>query len=793
MNSHDGYDTFFEIAMGGNAHPYPYQRRLACELTFPEVLTVPTGLGKTAAVILAWLWRRRFHDSPSVRADTPRRLVYCLPMRVLVEQTLACAGRWLTALDLSGEVRVHALMGGDADLDFDLHPERDAVLAGTQDMLLSRALNRGYAMSRHRWPQHFALLNNDALWVLDEVQLMGSGLATSAQLAAFREAFGTCGPCRSLWMSATLAPDWLATVDLAPRAAGFRPWGLEDDDRATESARIRLEAQKRLARLEVELSRETVKAYGKRVAAEILALHRPTTLSLAIVNTVERAVAVYDALRRDAPRGPDLLLLHSRFRPVERQQQREQLESPIPPEGRVIVSTQVVEAGADLDAALLVTELAPIASLVQRFGRCNRGGRQEGAQVRWIEVDPAFAAPYSELELEAARVYLRQHEDVGPARLAPADLAPGYRTVLRRRDLVDLFDTAPDLGGADLDVSPFIREEKERDAHVFWRADLGGEPNRELARDQRSELCPVSISELRKWLQVGKDAWRFDFLEGGWEKLTAKAPLFPGMTVLLRAEQGGYDERCGFLRTSTAAVSVVAPEDDRRREGLMQEADSEQPSFQTLDEHTTAVLSVLAELLSALPAGARFAADLETAARWHDLGKAHEEFQFFLLGDPPAEDRSRLWAKTARVAPRHRRRRFRHELASGLAMLQNGCSDLAAYLAAAHHGRVRLSIRSVPDEPLPRSSGGEPESGRRFALGVWEGDLLPAVALSGGHVMPPTCLDLSPMELGDGPLGPSWTARMIALRDSPAIGPFCLAFLETVLRAADRRASERKP
>jgi hypothetical protein len=54
-------------------------------------------------------------------------------------------------------------------------------------MLLSRALNRGYGMSRYRWPMHFGLLNNDCLWVFDEIQLMGSGLATPAQLEAFRK------------------------------------------------------------------------------------------------------------------------------------------------------------------------------------------------------------------------------------------------------------------------------------------------------------------------------------------------------------------------------------------------------------------------------------------------------------------------------------------------------------------------------------------------------------------------------------------------------------------------------
>jgi len=33
-------------------------------------------------------------------------------------------------------------------------------------MLLSRALNRGYASGRARWPVEFGLLNQDALWVM---------------------------------------------------------------------------------------------------------------------------------------------------------------------------------------------------------------------------------------------------------------------------------------------------------------------------------------------------------------------------------------------------------------------------------------------------------------------------------------------------------------------------------------------------------------------------------------------------------------------------------------------------
>ena len=127
-------------------------------------------------------------------AETPRQLVHCLPMRVLVEQTQQYAGHSLENLAIAGVARqdrvsVHLLMGGGSDdvkkstwVDY---PEEDAILIGAQDMLLSRALMRGYGMSRYQWPAHFAWLHNGALWVFDEVQLMGPGLKTSAQHRAW--------------------------------------------------------------------------------------------------------------------------------------------------------------------------------------------------------------------------------------------------------------------------------------------------------------------------------------------------------------------------------------------------------------------------------------------------------------------------------------------------------------------------------------------------------------------------------------------------------------------------------
>jgi CRISPR-associated endonuclease/helicase Cas3 len=132
---------------------------------------------------------------------------------------------------------------------------------------------------------------------------------------------------------------------------------------------------------------------------------------------------------------------------------------------------------------------------------------------------------------------------------------------------------------------------------------------------------------------------------------------------------------------------------------------------------------------------------------------------------------------------RHQRRYFRHELASMLAWLaqhdNEADADLIAYLIAAHHGKVRMSLRAMPTEN-PAADG------KRFARGVWEGDVLPALDFDGEH-SDETTLKLALMELGEGEQGPSWTARTLALLD--AYGPFQLAWLETLVRLSDWRAS----
>lgn len=819
------YDDFFQHATG--FAPLPYQRALA-DGEWPEVLDVPTGLGKTAAVVVAWLYRRLTRP-----AETPRRLVFCLPMRVLVRQTVEVIaggdplgdGRaavapepegWLGHLaslfEEAGQPRptVHALMGGEVDARWERQPEHPAILVGTQDLLISRALNRGYAMSRFRWPVHFGLLSSDCLWVLDETQLMGVAVETSAQLAAFRRMLGTHGPTHTLWMSATVGRGQLDTVDHPAPAEGFRQLSLGAEDAEHPLVQQRLGARKALASLEgFRVEKEDDAKHARALAERVLELHRAGSRTLVIVNRVARAQSLYRALLAAGRTERDTFLIHSRFRPYDRQLGEAELRA----EGdRIAVATQAIEAGIDISSRTMVTELAPWPSLVQRFGRCNRYGEHDDAAVYWIDIDESgskgrCSLPYQAGELARGRALLSALDDVGPGRLREVGYEPPaiVRPVIRRKDLLDLFDTTPDLSGSDVDVSRFVRDSEDIDVRLYWRA-FEGSPDQRQASPSRDELCAVTIGAARDLVAAlakrGRNdkrrlAWRWDALEGKWNPLSDARRIQPGDRLLLHADAGGYSPLLGFSAASAERVEPVAVGDESA--GARAYDGDPATSIGTwipLEQHLAHVHREAETLVASLGLPAEDERALLRAAAWHDIGKAHETFQSMLLEPgktepvyaPPRE--GALWAKSNHDKGRPDRPHFRHELGSALRFLAD-CGDEAdadrvAFLIACHHGKVRLSIRSLPGEP----GKSEPKTpGTLFARGWHQGDPLPwmgQITLLDGTRLDPAPIDLSPMLLGEG----SWLERMLSLRDR--VGPFRLAYLEAVMRTADGRASARE-
>ncbi len=761
-----------------------------------QLINIPTGLGKTAAVVLAWLWNRVHLQNPK----WPRRLVYCLPMRTLVEQTDGEVKEWLNAHGLLwngkpanrvGKVGVHILMGGEDAGEWDIYPEENAILIGTQDMLLSRALNRGYGMSRYRWPMHFGLLNNDCLWVMDETQLMGVGVETSAQLDGFRhdEKILTFGACPTWWMSATLDEARLATVDRPKPVGGWPTEKLSDTEQTSGQPHKLISAQKKLSPAPLTLNSTTKGSYAKQLAALIKDCHQPGTLTLVVVNRVSRAREVFTTLtggKKPLYAPERVALIHSRFRSIDRERHTGLLFG----DGdRIVIATQAVEAGVDVSARLLVTELAPWSSLVQRMGRCNRRADISDAQVLWVDIQPKddkddLLRPYSETELKKARAAITPLTNASPQALREVTVAEEkvIRPVIRRRDLVDLFDTTPDICGQDLDVSRYIRDGDDNDVQFFWRDIKGDAPLCDDKPPQRIELCRVSIGDAVKFFdRKTTHAWRWNPLEKKWE-LAEKSRS--GGVYLLATISGGYNNDLGWTGDPKDKPTSL-PSDAGNSDAHDDEPDTFSGSWQTIAEHTQLVIRQTTALAAALTGDATLATALRTAALWHDIGKAHDEFQKMLRNGDAARG-GQLWAKSADKSGKCERHGFRHELGSALGWLLKGTADaverdLVAYLIAAHHGKVRLSIRSLPEE-----TGNPQKPNALFARGIWQDDVIRAVPL-GEFTAPEISLDLSFMQMGEGQHGPSWLSRTIALRDR--LGPFRLAFLETLLRAADARAS----
>ncbi|MEV6928449.1 CRISPR-associated helicase Cas3' [Dactylosporangium sp. NPDC051485] len=795
------FDQFFAQALG--SPPYGYQARIAQD-GLPAVVAAPTSAGKTG-VILAWLWRLLYGAPPGT---VPRRLIYALPQRSLVEQVAGEVEGWLAALGLSDEVGLHVVMGGagESQRHWRLDMHRPAVVVGTVDSLVSKALNRGYGLSRAMYPIDFALVTNGAHWIIDEIQLCPESTTTLRQLAAFAdptrpEAWPTAEPFGLTCMSATISARLLDTID-NPAPGHGDVVRVEAADRVGELA-LRLDSTRVVRRMPVE------PGDYRALAATVRQRHRAGTLTLVVMNTVAAAQAVLAALDRDGQ--PEAMLLHSRFRGLEREELLKQVLDEVGAEGRIVVATQVIEAGIDLNAAVMVVEAATWPSVVQRAGRCNRTGRVVDAELWWLP--PAKPVPYEATDVEASVAELTVLEGVGitgEGLLArQVAVTEPEVSVLRRPDLLALFDTASDLSGGDVDVAPYVRDAEDSDAQVAWAqwtpVDSSGRPSSGVRMPEQRWRCRVPVGDLRT-LAKRAAVWRFDQLTGGWTQVTQRFPARPGELLLVAARDGGYDPRTGLSVTSSHPVSpapVADPAPQQTRSDGVPAVDGKdtfgrddtsvgQAQWLSLEQHSIDVREQAAALVAALRLTLATSATRAAvvAGYAHDAGKCYPGWQDALcclagVPEPAWVTAGRPWAK-AGVEGRLRFSdgvMFRHELVSLLLLdgplvgLLDGVEDpdLVRYLVLAHHGKLRLQVRGPAD------------TDDKTLLGLAEGELVTVPAMLGQPAG-----DLT-VELGMFSFGTdrSWLRTTLGLRDR--YGPFVLAYLETLVRIADWRASAGLP
>lgn len=407
--------------------PFPWQQRLVDELLdagpsgrsgkWPQLLDLPTGSGKTTAIDIALFVL-------ACRDDAPRRIVFVVDRRVVVQQAATWARRLAERLNgalhspdadpvvaavarrlaaKSGVVPSPSqnaaalvvvaaeLRGGiAADTTWAERPDTPAIITSTVDQVGSRLLMQGYGVSESMRPVHAGLLANDVLFLLDEVHLSQPFAETLLSVKEYRRRSG-----RSVWPG--VLDRWqVVQLSATPQTANFKAvletFALTDADRsgalgqrinASKPASVLVAPRPRAgadpnAGLALALADNAWAAAERADTPQVIAV---------VANRVAIATAVAARLERAATAKagkdrPDVLLLTGRMRPFDRDRilhlHRDEVTT-----GRdrltlsrhvFIVGTQSIEAGVDFDVDALITQSASLDALKQRFGRVDRRG-----------------------------------------------------------------------------------------------------------------------------------------------------------------------------------------------------------------------------------------------------------------------------------------------------------------------------------------------------------------------------------------------------------------------------------
>ncbi|MDG4766832.1 type I-U CRISPR-associated helicase/endonuclease Cas3 [Solwaraspora sp. WMMD406] len=411
--------------------PFPWQQalldRILADGRWPDVIDVPTGLGKTTVLDVAVF-------VAALRPDlAPRRTFFVVDRRLVVDEadehataiqaalTGTAAGPVcrevadrLRAVGDPGDVLTVARMRGGVTWDriWLERPDRRAIITGTIDQVGSRLLMRGYGVSEYARPIDAALVGTDSLIVVDEAHL-ATAFHTTARAAFDLDRWPIARRPTLVTMSATnpADDDRPAAFDIGtPTAASdigtptVHTISAADLDHPMAGQRLR--AGKRLRLVHVDTNRRKADTEVPQVMADLAVRLADQGVVAVVANTVARARGVFDRL----PVGTDAVLLTGRIRPIDRDlllkrhyQRIKADPGRSDPRPFVIVATQTIEVGANIDADALISESAPLPALIQRLGRLNRLGHHD-------EPAPAYLVHDSTVDADDP-VY-------GPARLA---------------------------------------------------------------------------------------------------------------------------------------------------------------------------------------------------------------------------------------------------------------------------------------------------------------------------------------------------------------------------------------
>ncbi|WP_457548428.1 CRISPR-associated helicase Cas3' [Archaeoglobus sp.] len=330
--------------------PYDYQKK-AMELIYENrslIVRAPTGSGKTEIALIPFIY--------GVNDCLPPQLIYSLPTRTLVESIGERAVKYASFKKL--RVVIHHGKKATSSLF-----EEDIIVT-TIDQTAGAYLSVPLSMPK-RWGNIFVGGVASALTVFDEVHTLHpeKGLQTTIAMAMQSAKLGF----PSIIMSATLPDVFIRTTKERIEKNGGKVEIIDVED----ESEIKSRKNRKI---------EVVNRTDEVLTADAIKREVKDNPKLAVVvNTVERAQKLYQELKEKIDRS--VILLHSRFLEEDRNSKEKAIEEIFGKGGRsegIVISTQVIEVGMDISSPVVLSEVAPIDSLIQRAGRCARwGGKGE--------------------------------------------------------------------------------------------------------------------------------------------------------------------------------------------------------------------------------------------------------------------------------------------------------------------------------------------------------------------------------------------------------------------------------
>lgn len=456
----------FFAALNGDHRPFSWQEEVLdhiCEHgVWPERINAPTGSGKSSVVdihlfanalaavgaaprvprrLCVTVGRRALVDSQATRADKILDSLKKAPANESAEQDILrrvaeALQSFQTRNDEKGRApfEVGHIRG---ELSNRTLPVTDisacAIIAATPDMYGSRALFRGYGSTKAARPRETALLTMDTVMVLDEAHMNRQLLHTTQRIAELQKREVNLGVPTLQVVETTATP---STEDSGSTTLGVDIEALDSPN--DKELRRRVYSHKELVlhpidkwdgkpgnRAVVDAAVDEIKDFlAHREAGED---SKGAHTVGCIVNHVRTAISIKEKLAKDKVLGKDeIQLLVGRMRPYDLQKLHPDLFTIEGDESvKVVVATQTLEVGIDVDFADLVTELAPASSLAQRFGRVNRLGHRNDSKV--VVIGPASgdslkkdAPPYKAVDLSNACGWLEALNDAENPSVNPA-------------------------------------------------------------------------------------------------------------------------------------------------------------------------------------------------------------------------------------------------------------------------------------------------------------------------------------------------------------------------------------